>query len=67
MREKMVIRRRLQETKYQTQHGKVMREKETAPFINDVASRGSLKKSSRKVIWVLGHIRCAYRLGFVVE
>jgi hypothetical protein len=25
-------------TKCQTQHGKVMREKETAPFINDAAS-----------------------------
>jgi hypothetical protein len=38
MREKTVIQHRLQKTKCQTQHGKVMREKETAPFINDVAS-----------------------------
>jgi hypothetical protein len=33
-----------------------MREKETALFINDAASRGCLKKSTRKVIWALGHI-----------
>jgi hypothetical protein len=38
MREKTVIRRHLQKTKCQTQHGKVMREKETAPFINNAAS-----------------------------
>jgi hypothetical protein len=41
MREKTVIRRRLPKTKGQTQHGKVMREKETAPFINDIASQAA--------------------------
>jgi hypothetical protein len=38
MREKTVRWRHLQKTKCQTQHGKVMREKETALFINDAAS-----------------------------
>jgi hypothetical protein len=37
MREKTVIQHRLQKTTCQTPHGNVMREKETAPFINDVA------------------------------
>jgi hypothetical protein len=38
MREKQSSGVVCKKTKYQTQHGKVMREKETAPFINDVAS-----------------------------
>ncbi len=35
---KTVLRRRLQKTKCQIQHGKVMRETEAAPLINDAAS-----------------------------
>jgi len=41
MREKTVMRRRLLNTKCQTPHGKGMREKETVPFINDVASQAA--------------------------